>query len=94
MATNTGDTWQSEILFLTIFDLLSSIVLTFSIAAYRVWTCDTDIIDRHDVTTVSKIPYFMIKTPMLLSGVLISGHCVFSGVISLFKWIRVWIEKV
>ena len=31
-----GDKWQSKTLFLTIFDLRSSIVLTFSIAAYHV----------------------------------------------------------
>ena len=30
-----GDKWQSKTLFLTIFDLRSSIVLAFSIAAYR-----------------------------------------------------------
>ena len=30
----SGDKWQSETLFLTIFDLRSSIVLMFSIAAY------------------------------------------------------------
>ena len=33
-----GDKWQSKTLFLMIFDLLSSIVLTFSIAAYSVWS--------------------------------------------------------
>ena len=32
-----GDKWQSETLFLTIIDLRSSIVLTFSIAACPVW---------------------------------------------------------
>ena len=32
-----GDKWQSKTLFLTPFDLRSSIVLTFSIAAYPVW---------------------------------------------------------
>ena len=31
-----GDKWQSKTLFPTIFDLRSSIVLTFSIAAYPV----------------------------------------------------------
>ena len=35
----SGDKWQSKTLFLTIFDLRSSIVLTFSIAAYPVWYC-------------------------------------------------------
>ena len=30
----SGDKWQSKTLFLTFFDLRSSIVLTFSIAAY------------------------------------------------------------
>ena len=33
----SGDKWQSKTLFPTIFDLRSSIVLTFSIAAYPVW---------------------------------------------------------
>ena len=33
----SGDKWQSKTLFLTIFDLRLSIVLTFSIAAYPVW---------------------------------------------------------
>ena len=33
-----GDKWQSKTLFLTIFDLRSSIVLVFSIAAYPVWS--------------------------------------------------------
>ena len=33
----SGDKWQSETLFRTIFDLRSSIVLTFSIACYPVW---------------------------------------------------------
>ena len=33
----SGDKWQSKTLFPTIFDLHSSIVLTFSIAAYRVY---------------------------------------------------------
>ena len=32
----SGDKWQSKTLFSTIFDLRSSIVLTFSIAAYPV----------------------------------------------------------
>ena len=32
-----GDKWQSKTLFLVIFDLLSSIVLAFSIAAYPMW---------------------------------------------------------
>ena len=32
----SGDKWQSKILFLTIIDLRSSIVLTFSIATYSV----------------------------------------------------------
>ena len=32
----SGDEWQSKTLFLTIFDLHSSIVLTFSIAAFKV----------------------------------------------------------
>ena len=32
-----GDKWQPKTLFLTIFDLRSSIVLAFSIAAYPVW---------------------------------------------------------
>ena len=32
----TGDRWQSKTLFLTIFDLRSSVVLTFSIAAYPI----------------------------------------------------------
>ena len=32
-----GDKWQSKTLFLTIFDLLLSIVLTFLIAVYPVW---------------------------------------------------------
>ena len=32
-----GDKWQSKTMFLTIFDLPSSIVLTFLIAAYTVW---------------------------------------------------------
>ena len=32
-----GDKWQSKTLFLAIFDLRSSIVLTFSIATYQVW---------------------------------------------------------
>ena len=32
----TGDKWQSKTLFLSIYDLRSSIVLTFSIAAYPV----------------------------------------------------------
>ena len=32
--SHEGDKWQSKTLFLTIFDLRSSIVLTFSIAAY------------------------------------------------------------
>ena len=32
-----ADKWQSKILFLNIFDLHSSIVLAFSIAAYPVW---------------------------------------------------------
>ena len=35
---HTGNKWQSETLFLTIFDLHPSIVLSFSIAAYQVWT--------------------------------------------------------
>ena len=34
----SGDKWQSKILFLTIFDLRSSVLLTFSIAAYPVCT--------------------------------------------------------
>ena len=34
----SGDKWQSKTLFLTIFDLRPSMVLTFSIAAYPVWT--------------------------------------------------------
>ena len=38
----SGDKWQSKTLFLTIFVQRSSIVLTFLIAAYQVWT--------HDVT--------------------------------------------
>ena len=33
----SGDKWQSKTLFPTIFDLRSSIELTFSIAAYPVW---------------------------------------------------------
>ena len=33
----SGDKWQSKTLFSTIFDLRSSIVLTFSIAAYPVY---------------------------------------------------------
>ena len=33
----SGDKWQSKTLFSTIFDLRSSILLTFSIAAYPVW---------------------------------------------------------
>ena len=33
----SGDKWQSKTLFPTIFDLRSSIVLTFSIAAYPVY---------------------------------------------------------
>ena len=33
----SGDKWQSKTLFRTIFDLRSSIVLTFSIAGYPVW---------------------------------------------------------
>ena len=33
----SGDKWQSKTLFLTSFDLRSSIVLTFSITAYSVW---------------------------------------------------------
>ena len=33
----SGNKWQSKTLFQTIFDLRSSIVLTFSIAAYPVW---------------------------------------------------------
>ena len=33
----TGDKWQSKRLFLLVFDLRSSIVLTFLIAAYPVW---------------------------------------------------------
>ena len=33
----SGDKWQSKSLFLTIFDLRSSMVLTFSIAAYPLW---------------------------------------------------------
>ena len=33
----SGDKWQSKTLFLASFDLRSSIVLTFSIAAYQVW---------------------------------------------------------
>ena len=33
----SGDKWQSKTLFLTIFDLRLSIILTFSIAAYPVW---------------------------------------------------------
>ena len=32
-----GDKWQSKTLFRMIFDLRSSIVLTFSIAGYPVW---------------------------------------------------------
>ena len=32
-----GDKWRSKTLFLLIFDLRSSIVLAFSIAAYPVW---------------------------------------------------------
>ena len=32
----TGDKWQSKTLFLTIFDLRSSVVLTFLIATYPV----------------------------------------------------------
>ena len=35
----SGDKWQSKTLFLSIFDLRSSMVLTFSIAAYRVCLC-------------------------------------------------------
>ena len=35
---SAGDKWQSKTLFLTILDLCSSIVLTFSIAAYLVHT--------------------------------------------------------
>ena len=34
----SGNKWQSKTLFLTIFDLRSSMVLTISIAAYPVWT--------------------------------------------------------
>ena len=34
---HTGDKWQSKTLFLTTFDLRSSIVLAFSIATYPVW---------------------------------------------------------
>ena len=34
----TGDKWQSKSQFLMIFDLSSSIVLTFSFAAYPVWS--------------------------------------------------------
>ena len=37
LCRQSGDKWQSKTLFLTIFDLRSSIVLTFSIAAYPVW---------------------------------------------------------
>ena len=33
----SGDKWQSKTLFLSIFDLCSTIELTFSIAAYPVW---------------------------------------------------------
>ena len=33
----SGDKWQSKTLFLTIFDLHSSIVMTFLTAAYPVW---------------------------------------------------------
>ena len=33
---HSGDKWQSKTLFLTVFDLRSSIVLTVSIAAYPV----------------------------------------------------------
>ena len=35
-----GDKWQSKTLFLLIFDLRSSIVLAFSIAAYPVCLCN------------------------------------------------------
>ena len=41
----SGDKWQSKTLLLTIFDLRSSIVLTFSIAAYPVWILKNDIAD-------------------------------------------------
>ena len=34
---HSGDKWQSKTLFLTIFDLRSSIVLKYSIAVYPVW---------------------------------------------------------
>ena len=34
-----GDKWQSNILFLEIFDPCSSIVKMFSIATYPVWAC-------------------------------------------------------
>ena len=36
-----GDKWLSKTLFLLIFDLRSSIILAFSIAAYPVWECIT-----------------------------------------------------
>ena len=42
----SGNYWLSKTLFLTIFGLRSSIVLTFSIAAYPVWFRCT----LHDVT--------------------------------------------
>ena len=34
----SGDKWQSKTLFLAIFDLRSSMVLTFSIAAYPMYS--------------------------------------------------------
>ena len=40
-----GDKWQSKTLFLNIFDLRSSILLTFSIAIYPVWECHSNIWD-------------------------------------------------
>ena len=36
----TGDKWQSQTLFLTIFDLHLLIVLLFSVAAYQVCRCN------------------------------------------------------
>ena len=41
-----GDKWQLKTLFLTIFDLGSSIVLTFSIAAYQVCIRDQQVTCR------------------------------------------------
>ena len=39
----SGDKWQSKTLFLTIFDLRSAIVPTFSIVAYPVWVPKTSV---------------------------------------------------